>query len=515
VSGTETRDVVVIGGGFGGLSTALCLAEAGVRVTLLESLRYPGGCASTFTRGGHRFEAGATLLSGFEAGQLFGRWIERFDLDVEIDWIDPIVEFRAPGLRLAIPRGRGTLVDRLAELPGAPPRARLAAFFTEQRKIADLLWAMLDEPELLPPLDLRALVRHAMRAPRYVRLLRYLGRPLAVVLRDFGLDRFAPLRLLLDGLCQITVQCGLDEAEAPVALGATDYYFRGTGHVRGGVGVLAWSLARAIERLGGDVRFASRARSLKRSERGWRVETRSGSIEAPVVVANLIPQSLSKLVGDPTALGDRVTSLAREVETGWGACMLYGVCRARAGADEAPRHFELVLDPALPLIEGNHLFCSVSGASEVERAPRGLRTLTVSTHVPMPRLRGMKTSDRAAYVEQIQSRMRAGLAELLPEWGDVEESFTASPRTFERFTGRFQGYVGGIPRRAGLSNYRRLWPRAVGPGLYLVGDTVFPGQSTLATAIGGSRLAEHLLRGPLRGLDRAQPPRPIRLQGTA
>ena len=69
---------------------------------------------------------------------------------------------------------------------------------------------------------------------------------------------------------------------------------------------------------------------------------------------------------------------------------------------------------------------------------------------------------------------------------------TASPRTFERFTGRFAGYVGGVPRRAGLHNNLRLGPMHIAPGLHLVGDTAFPGQSILATALGGTKLAERM-----------------------
>ena len=57
-------DTLVIGAGFGGLSAALHLADAGQRVVLCEALNYPGGCASTFRRDGLQFEAGATLFKG-------------------------------------------------------------------------------------------------------------------------------------------------------------------------------------------------------------------------------------------------------------------------------------------------------------------------------------------------------------------------------------------------------------------------------------------------------------------
>ena len=79
--------------------------------------------------------------------------------------------------------------------------------------------------------------------------------------------------------------------------------------------------------------------------------------------------------------------------------------------------------------------------------------------------------------------------------GDVRHELPGSPRTFERFTGRDGGAVGGVPRRAGLHHYTGMSPRPVLEGLWLVGDSVFPGQSTLATALGGVRTAARLTRG--------------------
>jgi hypothetical protein len=64
---------------------------------------------------------------------------------------------------------------------------------------------------------------------------------------------------------------------------------------------------------------------------------------------------------------------------------------------------------------------------------------------------------------------------------------TASPRTWARFVRRPEGAVGGVPRRAGLDHYTQLGPLSLGAGLDLAGDAVFPGQSILAAAIGGSR----------------------------
>ena len=92
--------------------------------------------------------------------------------------------------------------------------------------------------------------------------------------------------------------------------------------------------------------------------------------------------------------------------------------------------------------------------------------------------------------EEVQRAARQGLEALAPEWmAGLTHAMTASPRTYQRFTQREGGAVGGIPRRAGLANYRNLGPMQVLDGLWLVGDSIFPGQSTLATAVGGVRTA--------------------------
>lgn len=486
MSSSPHFDTVVVGSGFGGLGTALALAERGVRVLLCERVNYPGGCASTFTRDGYRFEAGATLFSGFGEGQLFRRWIDRHGLEVTIDWLDPVVEFRTPGTTLPISRSRDGLEAAMGRLPGAPTR-ELRRFFRHQQHVADTLWSVLDQPELLPPLSLSSLARHSTRVMSYLPLLRDIGRPLSRVLERYGLAEWEDGRLLLDALCQITVQCGTDEAEAPFALSVLDYFSRGTGHVRGGIGALALAMVQAIERLGGEVRMGCRVEWIRQEGRRFEIRTRQGVVNADSVVLNTLPGDACRLLGRDL---NSLEGLQARTEEGWGAVMLYRVAKARRDAGEAPHHLQVVADPGRPLRDGNHVFLSISGAHDVGRAPEGLRTLTASTHVHPRSLR--EGGERA--VTDVQERMRTTLRTMAPEWEDVVHELPASPRTFERFTGRTGGLVGGIPRRTGLANYRPLGPLEVAPGAWLVGDTAFPGQSTLATATGGTRVASCVLR---------------------
>lgn len=488
----DVLDAIVVGSGFGGLGAALSLAERGARVVLCEALNYPGGCASTFSRDGYRFEAGATLFSGFAEGQLFQRWITTHGLEVPLDWLEPVVELRAPlGAdaegTLAIDRHPGGLERALAALPGAPVED-LSRFFALQRRVADALWEVLEDESLLPPLGPTALARHALRLARYAPLASLVGRPLVSVLARFDLADWQPLRLTLDALCQITVQCGVGEAEAPMALSVMDYYSRGTAHVRGGIGTLATAMAGAIESAGGEVRFSSRVRSARREGDVWTVETRKGTLRARSLLMNLLPEDAARVMGSSTT---RLARLQRRVESGWGAAMLYRVVRSPAGADASPHHLQLVADPARPLQDGNHCFVSISGEADEGRAPAGQRTLTISTHTA---IEGEGEEGTGTRIQEVQDRMRATLALRASEWEDVVHELPGSPRTFARFTGRTRGWVGGIPRRAGLANYAQLGPLRIDRRAWLIGDTAFPGQSTLATATGGVQTATAVLR---------------------
>lgn len=473
-------DVAVVGAGFGGLASALRLAELGARVVVHERLVYPGGCAGTFHRGGFGFAAGATIAGGFGPGQPFARWTREHRLPVALSTTDPRAELRWDGGRLPTDGDRARFVERFGDAG--------RRWFARQAAVADRTWPFFERPELLPPLGARSLLAHLRRLPATMGLLPLLGRTVGSLLPP---DADESLRLWVDAGCRISVQCGADEADAVFALSALDWWWRGVAHVRGGTGALAWAMVEALRGLGVEVRFADRVRALRPEGEGWRISARSGEVAARRVVANLLPADLGRL------LDRRPTSLERSdtaVRTGWGAVMLYAIAREPEGATPDPVHLQLVGDARAPLIEGNHAFVSVSARSD-GFAPAGLRSITVSTHADLRSWREDGHADRAA---AIQERMRALVRRHAPEWSSWTLSLPASPRTFQRFVGRSGGWVGGVPLRAGRWPWTGAFHRPVVPGLWLVGDSIFPGQSILSAAVGGHRVAEAVAAGVLQ-----------------
>ena len=482
-------DCVVIGSGFGGLATAFRLAEENKKVLLCESLKYPGGCASTFEKKGLHFEAGATLFSGFGKEQLFTKWKSKYQLPVQFNSLSPTVLFRCGDINISVYPDREKTIAQFCDLPNAPIES-IRKFFAYQEKIADILWPVFDDPRRLPPFSLSGLWWHFLRSWRYLSLLPIINKPLIQILKRFELHKFAPLIQYCNALCQITIQTDIYKAESPFALCTMDYIFRGTGHIQGGIGTLANAMVEQIKIMGGSILMPGRVKKIERAAHGWNVYVRKEVFKTKSVVANILPSGLEKLL--PTSpLPSTEQVMQQSVEKGWGAVMLFLVIKDDPSLPKHPHHIQCVGDPNSPFQDGNHIFCSLGGSQENLDPHR--RTATVSTHIAIEDY--TNHPNIAERINQIQERMKKVLHEKIPELvPHILEYIPGSPRTFARFTSRGDGCVGGIPRHVGWHNYKGLWPRQVYPNLWLVGDSVFPGQSTLSTAVGGARTANEVLR---------------------
>ncbi|MCB0210306.1 MAG: hypothetical protein KDJ52_13295, partial [Anaerolineae bacterium] len=127
------------------------------------------------------------------------------------------------------------------------------------------------------------------------------------------------------------------------------------------------------------------------------------------------------------------------------------------------------------------------------RAPAGQRVITLSTHTRLDDWWQLLEHDRDAYEARKQvyaDRLLTAAARALPTLREAAQFvMPGTPVTFQRFTHRIDGWVGGFPQ----TSLFRTWAPKLAPQLWMVGDSIFPGQSTAAVAMGGLRVAAAVL----------------------
>ena len=118
------RRAVVVGGGVGGLSAGILLAEGGYDTTIVEQHDVLGGYQQGFVRRGVSFEVGHHYIGGCLPGEAFARYLRLLGIYDDLQPLpardDAVFRIVLPdGTRADLPRG----MDRLAaELKRAHPR---------------------------------------------------------------------------------------------------------------------------------------------------------------------------------------------------------------------------------------------------------------------------------------------------------------------------------------------------------------------------------------------------------
>ena len=81
----------------------------------------------------------------------------------------------------------------------------------------------------------------------------------------------------------------------------------------------------------------------------------------------------------------------------------------------------------------------------------------------------------------------------------VSLTMPGTPVTYANYTGRYRGLVGGFPQTSLL---RAMGPKTGIPNLRVVGDSIFPGQSTAGVTLGAMRVADDVLHSLARSLSK-------------
>lgn len=312
----KRKSAIIIGGGLGGLATALRLARAGWRVTVCEQGPTLGGKMNRWEQRGFRFDTGPSLITMrwvFE--ELFEAAGTRMDEHLELVSMHPLAEYvYADGTRFNY---TSNLPDWLQTIRQLEPRD-VDGFFRFMHLGARLFEVSRETFFRRRPLDAPDL--RSLKAMRHMPLRHAWGNYHRTVAAHF---RSPHLRQLFD---RYPTYVGSSPYRSPATLAVIPYieYAYGGWHIKGGLYRLVESLTALAERAG--VTLMTRARVERIEHDGRRINgvllADNSRLAADAVVMNGDASMKGALLGL-----NKAATLAPQARSLSGLVFLVGVKR--------------------------------------------------------------------------------------------------------------------------------------------------------------------------------------------
>jgi phytoene dehydrogenase-like protein len=474
-------EVVVVGGGIGGLTVAALLAQRGKNVCLLERQPEVGGCAAGFDKFGYSFEQTYGLYSSWEPDEIHQRIFAELPVEPpEVHELASAYVVRLPDqCEIEVSKSTEQLEQSLRKV--FPECADAAIHFYRELNLAGQTLRQLLQQD-------SALLWSAKTSGSYKRLrngkvgaqiLAAGSEPVAAHLNGLSF-RF---RRFIDAQLEILAQGDSTQVRYLQAAIAITQARQGMFAIRGGSAAFGARLADSIRASGGTVRLNAPVLRLAYDSAGNAVgvDLLSGEkvTASQAIVSNLTMwDTYGKLVG----LNRTPTEIRKAMQTvrGWGAYLMFLSIEDNAAET-------LACDRLLALTDwqateeydpqDQQLFFSAAPNWD-RRAPAGKRAVTVHSFTEADSWFTFHSNEEEleARDQQMLEACWKRLHQAMPELGDsVEVIETVNPRGYYEATRRKLGMVGGLVPAA-----IQFWPGEPPSltslrNLFIVSDTTSPG----------------------------------------
>lgn len=492
-------DFIIIGAGLGGLSSGLLLQQKGAKVLILEAHTVSGGCASYFRRiskseplGNFNFDVGATTLSGFREDQPLYKFIKDTGIENKVrenlhKQNTGIVIHNLLKEKIYRYADEKLWVNECAKKFGN--EEGIKKFWELIFKLERKSYKLIPNLKNFPPTKI-ADYFFLPKNPANINLLYYLTRTVDDVLKKFDLENNLPFKKFLNEQLMITAQAHTDKVPFLPACLALNYPAE-TYYINGGMYSFSKIMQDRFSELGGEILFKNKVEKIIKENSIYKVLTNKGNYSAKKIISNAPIWNNGNLFEDENAK-KYFQKLSDNNSEAWGAFTLYFGVEDKFN-DYGSLYHQIHFKSKIAV--SGSVFVSISRSGDEQKAPSGWRTITVSTHIVSPE--EWKNYNEEIY-EQKKKIITEEIMKLLEEnfenFSDCKKKFVlaGSPKSFEFYTKRKNGYVGGMPTTIKHNFFRQIPSKTPIKDFYLIGDTVFPGQGAPAVILGAMMLTTNL-----------------------
>jgi prolycopene isomerase len=472
------HDVIVVGGGVGGLTAAALLARAGVDVLVLERAEHAGGYARAVHAGPYTFDPAVHALSD---PPLFRALLTHLGVDDVCSLVDVDTFFTGvlPGIRFDAPLGsmEAFVAAHTAVLP-AEHAASVAAFFAAGTALHEQAHAL---PQTTGLADLDRL------AAAYPMAFKYRKATVAEALDDYVADPLARTVCALNGMMQGLPPAKLSMNTFAQAVGT--YVTEGAFMFAGGAQTFTDALVVALERGGGTLATNSTVTRIRTEEgRVCGVELEDGRLlSADVVISNADSSETFERLLPPDAFPVPFRRKLGRLVPALSAVVLHAATSmdlAAAGARDTTIVSGLDLDASFAATaagDPQSVLIRIPTLVDPTLAPAGQHVTAVTAFVPL--------AAEAAWDEAAErwSGLLLDIAEsTFPGFrSGLTHVQLTTPEMLARQSHRSGGTAFGWAPTPTASGGARPAPITPIPGLYLAGAFTQPGGCFLRAMISG------------------------------
>ncbi|MCA1062895.1 phytoene desaturase family protein [Rossellomorea sp. AcN35-11] len=488
------KKVLIVGGGLGGMSTAIRLSSEGYNVTILEKGERLGGKLNKRGEKGYSFDTGPSILT---MPWVLEKVFAHANRDLN-DYID-IVRVE-PGWRTFFHDGKeldvsSDIPTMLEEMKKTSPEdaGNLFNYLSYCSKMYELTMKSYYKKSINGLQDLRTM--HPVKELLQMDPMKSMD----AANRKFIKDKY--WQQLFNFLIMYV---GSSPYHAPAIMSQLTHVQLGLGvhYVKGGMYKIAEAMAKVLEELGVEVHLNCEVEDILTSgSRAEGVRTKIGEeLKGDIVISNLeaIP-CYKSLLGDHHSSQKEVDELSKYAPTVSGLVLLLGVDRKYDHlahhnfffSEDPRKEFRQIFDEN-KLADDPTIYIGISSKSDQTQAPEGKENLFVLTHVP-PLKEGedwsqYKESYRLKVLEKLE---KMGVTNLR---NHIEYEYSFTPNDLQNLYGSNGGSIYGTVTDRKLNGGFKIPNKSrVLSNMYFVGGSTHPGGGVPMVSLSGQLTAELII----------------------